>query len=277
MKRDLVPLKLLFRWAYGEKLIGHKLNFDKIPTPSARRPHFEDDEWDELIKKSDDWIKLVQGKHKRHVRSRTYLKHYIHILGYTGIRPGTEVQSITWRSIKKKVLSNKSKTAYIVHISKGKTGPRTIILNAELNDHIDALKQFRKKELSKAGKSFNRDEAVFCNFDGTPTHSFKGGFATFLKKYNLQNNFAGKKRVPYSLRHTFATRMIGYSTNHWDLAKYMGTSVALLEKNYVHNNRETIGSKFFDPDPNKGQVLRLEEESVDDVLQGLFNQPNIEL
>ena len=251
IKRDLVPLKLFFRWAYSEKYIDKKLTFDRMVVPSTRRPHFEEDEWEELVKNLDDWIKIVQGGQKRHVRSRTYLKYYVLILGYAGIRPGTEVQSISWNSIKRKVVSNESKTAYILHISDGKTGPRTIILNVELNNHIDDLKNFRENELKEAGKVLDKNEAIFCNDDGTPTLSFKKGFAAFLKKYELEINFAGNKRVPYSLRHTFATRMIGYNTNHWDLAKYMGTSVALLEKYYVHDNHEATGDKFFDPNPKK--------------------------
>ena len=282
IKRDLVPLKLFFRWAYSEKHILQRLTFDRMVAPSVRRPHFEDDEWKELVKKLDDWIRIVKGDQKLHVRNRTYLKYYVLILGYTGIRPGTEVQAISWNSIIKKVVTNERKTAYILHISDGKTGPRTIILNVELNDHIDALKNFRKNELKEAGKVLEKNEAIFCNYDGTPTLSFKKGFATFLKKYKLEINFSGDKRVPYSLRHTFASRMIGYGTNHWDLAKYMGTSVALLEKYYVHDNHEAIGDNFFDPNPNKGRTLKFDEvESLDKIISDIshthIKQSKIEL
>jgi integrase len=42
----------------------------------------------------------------------------------------------------------------------------------------------------------------------------------------------GKKRVPYSLRHTYATMRISEGVNVFQLAANMGTSVEMLEDFY---------------------------------------------
>ena len=72
-------------------------------------------------------------------------------------------------------------------------------------------------------------EYVFCHPSGAPVGSFKGGFQRALKEAGVLYASDGKKRVPYSLRHTYATMRISEGVSVFQLAANMGTSVEMLE------------------------------------------------
>lgn len=62
--------------------------------------------------------------------------------------------------------------------------------------------------------------------------SFKGGFQRALKEAGVLFASDGKKRVPYSLRHTYATMRLAEGVSVFQLAANMGTSVEMLEEFY---------------------------------------------
>jgi hypothetical protein len=59
-----------------------------------------------------------------------------------------------------------------------------------------------------------------------------GGFQRVLKEAGVLYASDGKKRVPYSLRHTDATMRIAEGLSVFQLAANMGTSVGMLEDYY---------------------------------------------
>jgi len=75
-------------------------------------------------------------------------------------------------------------------------------------------------------------EFVFCHVSGDPVGSYKGGFQRVLGEAGVLFGSDGKKRVPYSLRHTYATMRLAEGVNPFQLAANMGTSVEMLEDFY---------------------------------------------
>ena len=69
-----------------------------------------------------------------------------------------------------------------------------------------------------------------------PPTSFAKLFEAYLNDHNLLiDPISNKKRVLYSLRHTYATLALTYDkTEIHTLAKQMGTSVGMIEKHYSH-------------------------------------------
>ena len=69
----------------------------------------------------------------------------------------------------------------------------------------------------------------------SPT-SFSKLFDEYLKQHNLLiSPITNKKRVLYSLRHTYATLALTHDkVSIHTLAKQMGTSVAMIEQHYSH-------------------------------------------
>jgi site-specific recombinase XerD len=235
IKRDIVPLRQVLEYAYGKKYLSHKLQLPKITVSSNRRPDFSEKEWKKVVRKLPEWVKKAEGHH-RHYRDRLYLMYYVLVLGYSGIRPGTEAHSITWKSLRKEHEYPYPDKQFRIHVARGKKGPRVVTPEKRVETDLQNLRKFRISELRKRKQKFDLNEPVFCHENGTPIKSFKKGFDQFLSNYNLLHNDSEQKRSPYSLRHTYATRKIVNGAPHWELAKNMGTSVEQLEKFYVHDN-----------------------------------------
>ena len=69
-----------------------------------------------------------------------------------------------------------------------------------------------------------------------PPTSFSKLFDQYLSEHNLLiDPVTKKRRVLYSLRHTYATLALTYDRiNPLTLAKQMGTSIAMIEQHYSH-------------------------------------------
>ena len=78
----------------------------------------------------------------------------------------------------------------------------------------------------------NLEEPIFCHPNGRPIGSFKKGFEQVLNEAGVLRGSDGKKQVPYSLRHTYATMRISEGVSVFQLAANMGTSVEMIESFY---------------------------------------------
>ena len=146
IKRDIVPLQRVLKFAYTEEFIPRPLSFDRISVTVNPTPCFLEDEWIQLMGHLDDWISSVKWGNKKHIRNRVYLKYYILILGLTGIRPGTEARAITWSSIKLETIGGTP--TWVIYVPGGKTGKRPVVTDTFLLSHIPTFKAFRENELN---------------------------------------------------------------------------------------------------------------------------------
>jgi integrase len=122
-----------------------------------------------------------------------------------------------------------------IHVSRmvltvrGKTGEREVVCNEGVDRIVDELKAYRTNEL---GLQPPADEFIFAHPNGALIGSFKKGFERALKEAGVLHGSDGKKRVPYSLRHTYATMRISEGVNVFQLAANMGTSVEMIDDFY---------------------------------------------
>lgn len=75
-------------------------------------------------------------------------------------------------------------------------------------------------------------EHLFCSRKGASIGSFKVGFNRLLMEAGILYGSDGKRRVPYSLRHTYATMRISEGVSVFQLAANMGTSVEMIDDFY---------------------------------------------
>ncbi|EDP66888.1 Integrase [alpha proteobacterium BAL199] len=206
---------------------GYIANAPDVPQPKMKvspRPDITREEWQTLYTYLRRYVGQAQDK-RRH-RERFYLQHWILILGNTGIRVG-EMRNVRWSDIGE-VRTVEGEARVSISVS-GKTGPRLVIANAGVETYLKRLRDFRTDELGHEPPS---SEVVFCNRDGEPIHSFKKGFERVMSECGLLFQDNGQKRVPYSLRHTYATMRIAEGVNVYQLASNMGTSVDMIEMYY---------------------------------------------
>ena len=116
----------------------------------------------------------------------------------------------------------------LIFTVRGKTGERKVVCNETVERYVERLRNFRSEE----AKRLNIEEPIFCHPNGRPIGSFKKGFQQVLDEAGVLRGSDGKNRVPYSLRHTYATMRISEGVSVFELAANMGTSVEMIESFY---------------------------------------------
>jgi integrase len=224
LKNERTALRQLFAFA---KRKGYINEIPELRIKSARpnaRPDIPDAEWKRLC----DYLPMFVDKaqDRRRQRERYYLVLYILIMANTGIRIG-EARRLQWRDISStSTLTGETRAVLTV---RGKTGERETVCNVGVDRFLAELKSFRTAEL---GRIPSDDEHLFCSRGGVPIGSFKVGFNRVLKEAGVLFGSDGKRRVPYSLRHTYATMRISEGVNIFQLAANMGTSVEMIDDFY---------------------------------------------
>lgn len=224
LKNERTALNQMFRFAKRRGYIREIPDYKIKSAKSNARPDITEAEWTRLCKYLPIYIDRAQDK--RRLRERYYLAFFILILANTGIRVG-EARKLRWRDISSTLTLSQDVRAVLT--VRGKTGEREVVCNIGVDRLLDELNKFRREEL---GQEPPVDEFVFAHQNGSPVGSFKNGFNRVLREAGILFGSDGKRRVPYSLRHTYATMRISEGVNVFQLAANMGTSVEMIDDFY---------------------------------------------
>ncbi|KIN77214.1 phage integrase family protein [Sulfitobacter mediterraneus] len=229
-------LREVFGWANSMKLINYT---PLIQNPYARkgikpkrRASFDESEFLLLQDYMAEWVQ-GRGKHDRrvnaaHKRNRKLLQIYVHFLAYTGMRTG-EVLKLKHKDIGYALIETRETGLVIQVADDTKTGAREVTSTADLVDWYE--------ELCKLTGHTERDDWLFCNWQGKQITGFYKTFAKLLDEAELLYTENGDRRSAYSLRHYYAEQMfaeIGHTHAVLDmLATNMGTGRDYLESYYI--------------------------------------------
>jgi len=223
---------------------------------SARRPAFDVEEVRALRAGFDDWIGRARNEQSKELRA--LLRDYVDVLLDTGARPGDELLNLQWQQIKFAMkptitvtdevdeegerieLSDLNRSCFMT--VSGKTGEREIV---GMKPTVNAFERIIKRnydvknsitEPFKGVAVPGNADYVFRLRDKSKPTSFQKMFEAYLEEHNLLvDPLTKRKRVFYSLRHTYATLALVYDTVPLStLTVQMGTSVAMIEKHYSH-------------------------------------------
>ena len=212
---------------------------------SERRDDFTHEEYIKLYRYMRKWVKEAREGNERAVRY--LLRDYVLILANTGIRAGTEAMNLKWQHIT--IVKQDGKEYLTLHL-KGKTKKmRAIQVPHRVAVYLQRI-QMRDDELK--GMSFYDlidsavDKYVFRVNGKDMTSNFGKVFKRLLEAAELlKDRRTDKDRTLYCLRHYFATLRIEIGKiSTKQLAEYMGTSEAMIEKHYGHLNLQRIADKF---------------------------------
>jgi integrase len=149
-----------------------------------------------------------------------------------------EANNLRWRDVEE--FTSRSGKRYTRLSVKGKGKYRKTIPNPRVKHYLNRIKSRQEKFALEKGFPFSgRDEYVFSDESGKRIRSFNRAFNSLLTAADLEFDFAGNQRSPYSLRHTYATfRLIYGNVDVYELAINMGTSVEMIERHYGHVKAE---------------------------------------
>jgi integrase len=222
---------------------------------SKRHAAFGLEEIRAVLGKFDAWIEL--GRNDDSKELRMLLRDYVHALVDTGARPGDELLNLKWKQVKVAIKPTTEKhgvdgnedavDAHNLNLSceltvTGKTGTRTMV---GMERTVRAMQRIAKRNYDKVGGLLEplkgvaiatNDDYVFRTKAKLKPSSFSKLFDTYLEDHNLLTDpVTERKRVFYSLRHTYATLALTHDkVPIHTLAKQMGTSVLMIEKHYSH-------------------------------------------
>lgn len=190
-----------------------------------RRAAFSEEEYDKVF---DGVMASIENSHTKKTRQiRELLLDYIEFAVYTGIRPGTEMENITWGDIS--LERQDEKVVFFVHVRKGKTtkytGTREVVCRESIFNCLWELKdRFPHRKPS---------DKLFRLADGTTSNQLSKAFEKVLANLDLKNSPHGSRSL-YSLRHSYVTWQLLKGISMEIIAKQCGTSVAMIEQHYSH-------------------------------------------
>lgn len=207
------------------------------------RPAFTMEEYRTLIRKLPAWSS--KGRTAKTKMMRELLRDYVLVLANTGIRHGTEALGLKWRHID---WHKRGDERWLRLTVDGKTGERSAIARHNTEDFLRRV-QLRFAEIKDM--TFDElidkkvDEFVFRLSDGTRTESLNQTFDKLMDDTGLAVGAASEtRRTLYSFRHTYATFQLLDGVGIHDLARQMGTSVAMLEQHYSKITPELLADTF---------------------------------
>lgn len=191
-----------------------------------RRGSFTKDEYETLVTESIESSKNCRKQITSDIR--TLLHYYIQFGVLTGIRPGTEIEFLTWRDIHKKT-DNNGNDYISITVRKGKTtkhtGTREIVARHEVKQLLEDLRAIQQHT--------DKDDLIFTLPNGDKTEQLTVAFRKMLDKFKMRRDAHGNRTL-YSLRHTYITWRLQEGTSMEIIANQCGTSVEMIQQHYSH-------------------------------------------
>ena len=192
LRNERTVLVQIFRFA---KARGYRTDIPAFKLPTSRqnaRNDIPEAEWKTLGSFLSKYVNQARDRRRR--RERFYLRHYILILGNSGIRVG-EARTLRWCDISETQTSEGD--ARVVFAVKGKTGAREVVCNRDVAKYVQRLRAFRTAEVG----AIKLDEPIFCHPNGCPVGSYKVGFEKVLDEagilYGPDGAESGATRTPF--------------------------------------------------------------------------------
>lgn len=201
----------------------------------ARRAAFTQKEYQVIL---DAIIRSESNAHTEKTRQiRELLYDYCEFAVHTGIRPGTEMENLTWSDIEFR--RQREKAQFFINVRKGKTtkytGTRKVVCKSDIDDAIQAMRERFPDRVPS--------DKLFRLLDGTQTNQLTKAFEKVMQNTGLKSSPMGPRTL-YSLRHTYITWQLLNGTSMDVIAKQCGTSMAMIEQHYSHVQPEMFANQL---------------------------------
>ena len=234
---------LQFEMAMGKAFINyaHEKGYrgkTQLPTYSyvaerkISRPSFTYTDYRTMLRALANWKKQdVKPEHK-HIRIILY--EYVLILSNSGMRVG-EANKLKWQDIEK-FKDERGRDNYRIFV-KGKTGKRTVIPRIAAYVYFNRLKEMYPDRAPT--------DYIFRMYKGNEVITLIDQFNKALAFGKITKNKDGQKYALYSLRHSYAMKMLQDGMPIFDIAKNMGTSVEVIQQYYgKHATADTFATRL---------------------------------
>lgn len=188
---------------------------------------------------TDAWVEAGGGREWEQDVSRDVrylLRAYVALCSCTGIRPGEEMELIRPNQIIHEKAEDYFRIPVTTYKGRGEPRPRDVILFE--NDHFDVRRVLLDLLEWRDAKGLPKSAPIFALPKTGACPNFAPPFKRLLEEAGLlidpetAHKKAPHERVPYSLRHYFATQALLRGVPSDRVALWMGTSQTMIEKTY---------------------------------------------
>ncbi|EHR40302.1 tyrosine-type recombinase/integrase [Alishewanella jeotgali] len=221
-------LQLVFKEAVENKW----MLASQIPALAAdganmvRRAAFTPAEYERILEKLFEMEENSRKEVTKQIRELT--QDYAEFVINTGMRPGTELDNLTWGDLH--IERHEDQATFYISVRKGKTtlhtGTREVVCKRSLQRTIWRMTERFPNRQAK--------DLLFRLPDGSETKEISRTFNAALKELGLDESPHGKRTL-YSLRHSFITwELVAQKVTIDVLARQCGTSIEMIERHYSH-------------------------------------------
>ncbi len=241
INKDLTVLRKIFDYARMTKVIDGKqipviINLSKPKNLIVKKPSLSISQYRSLVRKLG-WKKRKQ-KNSKHRRSHELLYYYILILANSGLRVA-EAKNLRFKDIS--TFKDDDGNEHIKMFVQGKGKSRVMVPLQRTKNYIEDLKKFHKENAALFNWKYRDSMHIFSNARGKPIGSFKTQLNNVLAECELLYSEDGRKRTAGTFRKFYMTmRLTRGGVDIYDLAKNVGSSVAVVEKFYAELEPEHI-------------------------------------
>jgi len=202
----------------------------------TRRASFTPDEYERICEKVHEMEKTAKKDVTAQIRRCLY--YYMEFAINTGLRPGKELDQLTWADLH--IQTQDHMARFYITVQKGKTtkftGTREVVCNANIYDAIWMLtRDFPDRKPS---------DLIFRLQNGQTTKELGRTFSAALDELGLKESPYGIRTL-YSLRHSYITwELMAQRVSMEVLAKQCGTSISMIEQHYSHVIPKMFGNQL---------------------------------
>lgn len=211
-------------------------SLNNVGKAGVRRASFTPEEYERICEKLFEMEKNARKEVTAQIRRCLF--HYIEFAINTGLRPGSELDQLTWGDLH--IQTQDHMARFYLTVRKGKTtkftGTREVVCNANIYDAIWFLtKDFPDRKPT---------DLIFRLKNGQTTKELGRTFASVLDELGIKESPQGT-RTMYSLRHSYVTwELMAQRVSMEVLAKQCGTSISMIEQHYSHVIPKMFGNQL---------------------------------
>lgn len=221
-------LQMVFDYAVKRKwmLVSQVPSLENKGVGGQRRAAFNIDEYLKVREKVEE-IQYESRKEKTR-QIRELLLDYMDFAILTGMRPGSEMDNLTWADLH--IERDAERCRFYATVRKGKTtkytGTREIVCKEAI---VKVLQR-----LSQRFPNRKKDDKLFLLKSGSAVKEMPRHFDRALQLTGLKHSQHGERSL-YSLRHSYITWELTAQNVSIDvIARQCGTGIQMIEQHYSH-------------------------------------------
>lgn len=250
-------MQMIFDYAVKKKwmLVSQVPVLENSGTGGQRRAAFTIEEFLKVRAQ----VEATQHESKNHKTQliRELLLDYMDFAILTGMRPGSEMDSLTWADLHPE--HDAQRCRFYVTVRKGKTtkytGTREIVCKETI---LKVLTRLTARFPNRTGA-----QKVFTLADGSSTKEMSRHFDAALQQVGLKHSQQGERSL-YSLRHSYITwELMAQKVSIDVIARQCGTGIQMIEQHYSHVIPRMFGRELSGVELTSRQLVDRQFETVD--------------